>query len=42
MFVLTHNGDRMALLGIDDLKNVLSSAGEQEGLAVNATLVPRC
>ena len=32
----------MALLGIDDLKNVLSSAGEQEGLAVNATLVPRC
>lgn len=31
----------MALLGIDDLKNVLSSAGEQEGLAVNATLVPR-
>ena len=42
MFVLTHNGDRMALLGIDDLKNVLSSAGEQEGLPVNATLVPRC
>lgn len=41
MFVLTHNGNRMALLGIDDLKNVLSSAGEQEGLAVNATLVPR-
>lgn len=42
MFVLTHNGDRMALLDIDDLKNVLCSAGEQEGLAVNTTLVPRC
>ena len=42
MFVLTHNGDRMALLDVDDLKNFLCSAGEQEGLAMNTTLVPSC
>ena len=39
---LAHNGDKVALLGIDDLRNCLCSAGEQEGSSVNATLVPRC
>lgn len=39
---LAHNGDKVALLGIDDLRNCLCSAGEQEGWAVDATLVPRC